>query len=27
MEHFRGLSDHTLAYRVSQGPGNLMAFE
>ena len=26
MEHFRGLSDHTLAYRVSQVPGNLTAF-
>jgi hypothetical protein len=26
MEHFRGLSDHTLAYRVSQTPGNLTAF-
>ena len=23
---FRGLSDHTLAYRVSQTPGNLTAF-
>jgi MFS superfamily sulfate permease-like transporter len=26
MEHFRGLSDHALAYRVSQVPGNLTAF-
>ena len=26
MDHFRGLSDHTLAYRVSQVPGNLTAF-
>ncbi len=26
MEHFRGLSDHALAYRVSQTPGNLTAF-
>lgn len=26
MEHFRGLSDHALAYRVSQVPGNLPAF-
>jgi hypothetical protein len=26
MDHFRGLSDHTLAYRVSQTPGNLTAF-
>ncbi|MBI3356554.1 MAG: SulP family inorganic anion transporter, partial [Nitrospirae bacterium] len=26
MNHFRGLSDHTLAYRVSQVPGNLTAF-
>jgi len=26
MEHFRGLSDHALAYRVSQVPGNLAAF-
>jgi carbonic anhydrase len=26
MEHFRGLSDHTLAYRISQTPGNLTAF-
>jgi hypothetical protein len=26
MEHFRGLSDHTMAYRVSQVPGNLTAF-
>jgi carbonic anhydrase len=27
MEHFRTLSNHTLAYRVSQVPGNLTAFE
>jgi carbonic anhydrase len=26
MEHFRGLSDHAMAYRVSQTPGNLTAF-
>jgi hypothetical protein len=26
MEHFRGLSDHALAYRVSQTPENLTAF-
>ena len=26
MEHFRGLSDHALAYRISQTPGNLTAF-
>ncbi len=26
MDHFRTLSDHTLAYRVSQTPGNLAAF-
>jgi MFS superfamily sulfate permease-like transporter len=26
MDHFRGLSNHTLAYRVSQPPGNLTAF-
>jgi len=26
MEHFRGLSDHAMAYRVSQVPGNLTAF-
>jgi carbonic anhydrase len=26
MEHFRGLSDHALAYRVSQVTGNLTAF-
>ena len=26
IEHFRGLSDHALAYRVSQVPGNLTAF-
>ena len=26
MDHFRGLSDHALAYRVSQVPGNLPAF-
>ena len=26
LEHFRGLSDHALAYRVSQTPGNLTAF-
>jgi carbonic anhydrase len=26
MEHFRGLSGHALAYRVSQVPGNLTAF-
>ena len=26
IEHFRGLSDHALAYRVSQVPGNLAAF-
>jgi carbonic anhydrase len=26
MDHFRGLSDHALAYRVSQVPGNLTAF-
>jgi carbonic anhydrase len=26
MEHFRGLSDHALAYRVAQVPGNLTAF-
>ena len=26
MDHFRGLSDHALAYRVSQTPGNLTAF-
>jgi hypothetical protein len=25
-EHFRELSDHTLAYRISQTPGNLTAF-
>ncbi|OAI45969.1 hypothetical protein AYO43_07175 [Nitrospira sp. SCGC AG-212-E16] len=26
MEHFRGLSDHAMAYRVTQTPGNLTAF-
>jgi carbonic anhydrase len=26
MEHFRGLSDHALAYRVAQSPNNLPAF-
>jgi hypothetical protein len=26
MDHFRGLSDHALAYRVNQVPGNLPAF-
>ena len=26
MEHFRWLSDHALAYRISQTPGNLTAF-
>src|SRR5262245_27007899 len=26
MEHFRGLSDHAMAYRISQVPGNLTAF-
>jgi hypothetical protein len=26
LEHFRALSDHTMAYRVSQTPGNLTAF-
>jgi carbonic anhydrase len=25
-EHFRGLSDHALAYRVAQVPGNVTAF-
>ena len=26
MEHFRGLSDHAMAYRIAQTPGNLTAF-
>jgi len=26
MEHFRGLSDHAMAYRIAQVPGNLTAF-
>ncbi len=26
MEYLHGLSDHALAYRVSQVPGNLTAF-
>jgi len=27
MEYLHGLSDHALAYRVSQVPGNLTAFK
>ena len=26
LEHFRGLSDHAMAYRITQTPGNLTAF-
>ena len=26
MEHFRGMSDHAMAYRIRQTPGNLTAF-